>query len=88
MRLIPDEDLITICREIVAAGKTEKDWAASESDDMFQRGSYCGGFDADENEFCFETVVDGVEYWFQFSLNDAARIADGEAVTLEAREAG
>lgn len=48
---------------------------------------YGGGFDATEGEFCFETYVDGVEYWFQFTLTDAQRVAAGAPVEFEARRA-
>ena len=87
MQIVPDDALTAICREIIAAGRTESEWAERESSDMFQRGTYCGGFDADEMEFCFDTLIDGTEYWFQFNLQDAARIAVGHAVALEAVEA-
>ena len=87
MTIIPDEDLLSICREIAQQGWTESEWADRESDDMFQVRDYCGGFDATEGEFCFETYVAGEEYWFQFTLTDAQRIAAGEMVQMEARKA-
>ncbi len=59
-----------------------------ESDDMFQRGSFAGGYDADESEFCFSFYAsDGKKYWFQFTLDQAGRIAAGQDVPLEARDA-
>ncbi|MEL6546887.1 MAG: hypothetical protein AAFQ82_19835 [Myxococcota bacterium] len=54
---------------------------------MFQLGSYCGGFDATEGEFVFGVMRGSVEYWFQFPLETAARIAAGESVPIEARPA-
>lgn len=84
MQIVPDEDLIAICREIMSADWTESEWAQRESSDIFQQGTYCGGFDADEMEFCFETQIGGTEYWFQFDLQDATGIAKGHAIALEA----
>lgn len=44
---------------------------------MFQKGSYIGGFDATEQEFCFSVFLDCKEYWFQFSLGEAKEIYQG-----------
>ena len=83
----PDEDLLKICRRIAEDDRTLEQWMSTESSDEFQIGEYCGGFDADEGEFCFEMRIDGTEYWFQFSLEQALEIAEGRAVELEARVA-
>ena len=69
-----EEDLRIICREILEEKKSLVQWAEIESDDMFQRGNYLGGFDATEKEFCFSLFLDNNEYWFQFSLYDAEEI--------------
>lgn len=87
MQIESDEELRTICREIVACGWSEAEWAQRESSDMFQLGAYCGGFDATEGAFCFEVQLDGVEYWFQFGLDEARRVSVGDYVRFEAREA-
>lgn len=87
MRFSADEDLVSICREIIGQGLSLDQWAERESSDMFQAGNYIGGFESVEMEFCFETVIAGVEYWFQFGLDDAGRIASGEVVEIEARRA-
>lgn len=80
-----DEDLVEIARQIVGAGKSEADWAELEADDYFQIRRWCGGFDADENAFTFSYyATDGVEYWYQFDLKEAERIADGSIRTLKA----
>ena len=42
------------------------EWA---KDDMFQKGSCVGGFDADEMEFCFSYYdKNHKEFWFQLNL--------------------
>ena len=84
----PDEELRKLCAEIVAESLTEPEWAERESDDMFQTGHYCGGFDADESAFCFShSRDDGSEWWFQLTLDEVGRVARGEAVQLNARPA-
>jgi hypothetical protein len=85
MKLEINEDLRTICQQIVAKQKSVDEWTEIESDDMFQLGSFTGGFDATEEEFCFETFMDGKEYWFQFGLEAAVKIAKGEDPGVEIR---
>lgn len=73
-----DDELRQICRAILAEGLTENEWAARESDDMFQSRSYAGGFEAIEMAFCFSHYApDGSEHWFQVTLGEVNRIADG-----------
>ena len=73
--------------EILAANKTDAEWAAVESDDGFQRGAWLGGYDTDERAFCFgrKSVP---ELWCQFELADAPGIARGAVRSLPARLAG
>lgn len=71
-------ELREICLEIPGKGYSEEYWAEIESDDMFQVGSFVGGFDADENEFCFSYFSPNeIEYGFQFDLNVASDISNG-----------
>jgi hypothetical protein len=84
----PDAEFLALCREIVAAGLTESEWAERESDDMFQTEHYAGGYDATESAFCFSHYRgDGSEWWFQLSLDDVGRVARGEQVALGERPA-
>ncbi len=84
----PDDELRKICSQIVDAQRSEKQWAEIESDDMFQSPNYSGGFDADENEFCFSLYRAGKELWFQLTLDEATKVAKGQsAVDIELREA-
>ena len=85
MKLKISEDLRTICRKILNENKSSKEWAQIESGDMFQLGRLTGGFDATEEEFCFELIMDGNEYWFQFSLEEAREIAEDGNPELEIR---
>ena len=72
------KELISICSQIVEKGFSLDQWAEIESDDMFQNKTFCGGFDADENEFCFSYFDEnGQEYWFQFNLSDANEVVKG-----------
>ena len=78
-----EEELTRICKDILAESKSEKQWAEIESSDMFQTAMFCGGYDADENEFCFSHFSsDGNEYWFQVSLSDVSKIASGSMVKI------
>jgi hypothetical protein len=84
----PDAELRSLCAEIVAESLTEAEWAERESDDMFQSEHYCGGFESEESAFCFSHHRDdGSEWWFQLTLDEVARVADGDAIQLNARPA-
>ncbi len=87
MKIEIDGTLREIAEKIVAEGKSADEWAAIESDDLFQEGRYEGGFDADEGEFCFSYYGEEGEAWFQFSLELAHAIAAGETPEIEGREA-
>ena len=51
---------------------------------MFQKSSIIGGYDADERAFCFSYYDENkAEYWFQFELATAVRIANGLDVDIE-----
>jgi len=82
-----DDELRGICRSILIEEKTDDDWSQIESDDMFQVGSYVGGYSAIEQEFWFSYYdTENKEWWFGFSLYDASRIADGELQYLDLLE--
>ena len=79
----------SICGEIKSKSYSIDQWAEIESDDMFQAGDFCGGFDADEKEFCFSFHhQSGTEYWFQFDLSVAVNIANGVHQKILGRVAG
>jgi hypothetical protein len=90
MQLTVDPELRAICQEIVAREQPLDEWRETESDDEFQTDHYEGGFDADEDAFCFSRFAadGGGEFWFQFTLAEAAEIAAGRLGTLDARPAG
>jgi hypothetical protein len=69
-----NSEFYEICKQIVSENKNSSEWAAIESDDMFQSGMYEGGFDATEMEFTFSVYLDDNEYWFQLSLDDVYKI--------------
>ena len=76
------KDLVSICKEITAERKSVAQWSEIESSDMFQSAEYVGGFDADEEAFCFSYFDSVQEYWFQFSLKEASLLADGKIVDI------
>jgi len=63
-----------ISKEIISEKKDVNQWAEIESDDMFQKGNYEGGFDATEMEFCFRVFIDDIEYWFQLPLESIEKV--------------
>lgn len=75
-----------ICGRIVRESYSESEWAELESDDWCQIYLYEGGFDATESAFCFSCRdPNGDEWWFQVSLGEVGRIAEGEALKIQAR---
>lgn len=79
-------DLVSICREIVAEGKTDAEWAAVEAGDWFQTDTVTGGYEADEHAFTFSVhTADGEELWVTLTLAQAAGVARGELGVVEAR---
>ena len=86
MEIPISRELKEICVEVQETGYSLEQWAEIESDDMFQNGSYCGGFDADEGEFCFSFYSSsGQELWFQIDLDLAYRIANGSPLSILGR---
>ena len=78
-----NEELISICSEISDKNFSDMQWSEIESGDMFQTAMYCGGYDADEKEFCFSYYSsDGNEFWFQFDIDSAKKISVGATIEL------
>jgi hypothetical protein len=72
------DELIGICTEIKDRNLLPSQWAEIESSDMFQSEKFAGGYDADEQEFCFSYyLTKDTEYWFQFNLYQALQISQG-----------
>lgn len=82
-----NSDFKAICQTIMKEDKSLEQWALIESDDMFEKGKYVGGFDATEMEFCFSVREDGNEYWFQISLEEVKDVVNDLKTDFEARDA-
>lgn len=81
------KELRIICAEIDNKNLDASQWSEIESDDMFQSGNFVGGFDADEQEFCFSyNSPNDIEYWFQFNLEIAKKISQGQSPILTGRK--
>ena len=88
MHIEVSEEFRRICREIVAEGKSLSEWAETESDDMFQSPSFVGGYDADEEAFCFSFYDnERAEHWFQLTLDEIRRVDDGSLERIDLRPA-
>jgi len=80
------DELKKICDDIVKADWTESQWAGHEADDWFHTDNFEGGFDADENAFCFSySAPNRDEILFQISLSDVKRILNGQKSTILGR---
>lgn len=88
MVITVNKDFLSICKNILEQKLKEEEWAKLESDDMFQEGSFEGGYDADEIAFCFSYYDNnGEEYWFQLTLDEIEKVAYGEMIDFEGRSA-
>jgi hypothetical protein len=86
MKITIDQKLVEILQAIDCEGKDVLGWSVIESGDMFQNESYCGGFDADEQAFCFSYYSPGsIEYWFQCTLDEIGQALSGELSSFEGR---
>ena len=82
-----DGELVEICREIFAEGKTDDEWSEIESCDMFQSSHYCGGYDGVEQEFSFSYFeISEKEWWFQLPLADVKKVIEGELKYIDLSE--
>ncbi len=81
-----DNDLLAIAREILDSNRSKAEWAEVESDDMFQLGSWCGGFEALEGAFTFSYYRnDGQEFWCTLTIEELRMLVEGRSTTLEVR---
>ncbi len=72
-----DEQLLSICSDILKENLSVEEWTEIKSDDMFQTENYEGGFDGTEKEFVFR-FYDNSEYWFQMTLQQVNDISSGQ----------
>lgn len=60
------------------------EWDRIESDDMFQRGAFVGGYEVSEQAFTFSYYDTAKkEWWFSFTLPIAEKIARGDEYWLD-----
>jgi len=88
IRIKVGQELIEILSSLNAESRTNDEWAELESDDLFQSEHYVGGYDADEEAFCFSYYdVRRNEYWFQVTLEEVVNILHGSVKEIEVRPA-
>lgn len=87
MRHAIDQILMSIFQLILKENKSSGEWSEVESDDMFQKEPYVGGYDADEEAFCFSYFSEDGEYWFQVTLGEIEKAVEGELLEVELVEA-
>jgi hypothetical protein len=89
MNLKIDDELKSITRQIIAEQKNEHEWSLIESSDMYQSSHYCGGFDKNENAFCFSYYDEKEnEYWFQITLKECCLIEANKMLEIPLHRAG
>jgi len=83
MKIPVDGNLEKYVRKIAENPDLEY-WRDHESPSWFQDEKLNGGFDALDDVFGFSfRPKDGVEYWFQFSIEEATRAANGEIIAFQ-----
>ena len=88
MQIPVNSELRSIAESIEKETLSAEEWAAIESGDMFQTQSFCGGYDADDNEFLFSWyAADGTEYYFGLSIAQVMEIASGSRPEILGRPA-
>ena len=80
--LIPiNEELKSICQQIINACKSLEEWTEIKSDDLFQTSLFEGGIDTTANILVFGYYGDE-EYSFQLSLDQVRKIYNGDLFDL------
>jgi hypothetical protein len=87
MRIPIDQEFIALCEQILKEGHSLDEWREVESDDMFQSVHYFGGFDANEDAFCFSYHDSGSEYWFQLTPTQISEVVAGNLKAIDVRSA-
>jgi hypothetical protein len=86
MEFIVTEEFLSVCSQILKENKSEDEWSLIESDDMFQTENIVGGYDADENAFCFSYYDENrQEFWFQITLDEVGAIIQHEMTSVPIR---
>lgn len=84
-----DADFISICNSILSKNYSNQQWGEIESCDMFQTEHYDGGYDRDEQAFCFSYYSEsGEEFWIQLTLEEIKKIFEKKIKTLTLRYPG
>ena len=86
MKLEVNDELKSICKDILEENKTGDDWAKVEAEDWFQTDNFCGGFEKATNGFAFSYYENEKEFWFDLKLSDVSEILNGNIKTIECRD--
>ena len=74
-----DDELLTLCEKMYSKEKFDKEWGEIELCDTFQTPTYCGDYDAIEQEFRFSYYdTHTKEWWFELTLESLRRIIHGD----------
>ena len=81
MKIPLDGDFRALCiyitDQVANEGKQSLVW----SDDQYQRGSFCGGWDPEHERFFFSYYApDKIDYTFSITLVEARAVAEGNAI--------
>lgn len=85
MKLEVNEELKSICKDIIEENKTADEWQKVEAGDWFQTDNFCGGFDKAIGGFAFSYYEGEKEFWFDLKLAEVPEILNGNIKTIECR---
>jgi hypothetical protein len=81
MQLVIDDDFRAICRRIVQEYEARGEDSLVWSDDQYQQGSFCGGWEPERGRFYFSYYApDGGDYIFWFTLEETRSVASGGTI--------
>lgn len=84
MQLTIDDELRQLLLQLASRHWSLQDWCQAEAE-SFESEHYCGGFDADEQKFCFSRYAAGGNHcWFEFEFSQLEALSCGELSWLPA----
>ncbi len=86
MEVQVNDELKSICKDIVDENKSAEQWKQSGSGELYQTDNYCGGYEASTGVFSFSLYKDDKEYWFDLQLSAISEIVKGNKKTIECEE--
>lgn len=85
MQIKLGDKFLSICREIIAEGLAESEWAERACSDYFYEMPFCGGFEKDANAFIFGFYDENDDlYSFKLTLSQISEVVSGKIQMIDA----